>query len=229
MHPSRSLHSTSERSADVDDLLVRIVRETSFSNYYIVATWAWLVYDHLLTLSQEARYMWCKPLSSVSLLFYINRYGALALRALVVAQGMLDLGSEQSSLITGDKMYVHRGYSLTIPLRHALRRHSCGGLLRAIEALSLLLEVNLIVILAFRIYAIWASRKVMAYLVLLMGLAQAGLVVFADIHTVSYAWKYPATGCAAYNGLGRTQTGTYVFIHMSYVADFDEGTDSAME
>lgn len=61
---------------------------------------AWLVYDHFLTLPLEIRCMWNAPFRGTSLLFYINRYGALALRLLVVAQGTADispLSSEEAA------------------------------------------------------------------------------------------------------------------------------------
>lgn len=52
----------------------------------------WLVYDYLLTLRQEVDFIWRKPFSGLSLMFYVNRYGALALRVLVVAQVTPDTG-----------------------------------------------------------------------------------------------------------------------------------------
>ncbi|GJE85061.1 hypothetical protein PsYK624_011380 [Phanerochaete sordida] len=81
-------------------LLALRSQQTRLSNYYAVATCAWLVYDHLLTLPLEIRCMWHAPFRGTSLLFYINRYGALALRLLVVAQGTADispLSSEEAA------------------------------------------------------------------------------------------------------------------------------------
>ena len=35
-----------------------------------------LYYDHLITLDDEVKYMWSKPLSKPSLFFFVNRYFA---------------------------------------------------------------------------------------------------------------------------------------------------------
>ncbi|GJE85066.1 hypothetical protein PsYK624_011430 [Phanerochaete sordida] len=73
-------------------LLAERLQQTSVENYYIVATCVWLVYDYFLTLRQEVDFIWREPFSGLSLLFYINRYGALALRVFVVAYVTPDTG-----------------------------------------------------------------------------------------------------------------------------------------
>ncbi|KAG9038065.1 hypothetical protein FRB95_002993 [Tulasnella sp. JGI-2019a] len=46
------------------------------SRYLSVAGFAILIHDHLITLSAEVELIWRNPLSTVSVLFLINRYAA---------------------------------------------------------------------------------------------------------------------------------------------------------
>ncbi|GJE85063.1 hypothetical protein PsYK624_011400 [Phanerochaete sordida] len=70
-----------------DYYLALLLERLRINHYYTVATCVWLIYDYFLTLPQEVDCIWRKPFGGLSLLFYVNRYGALALRVLAVIQG----------------------------------------------------------------------------------------------------------------------------------------------
>lgn len=53
---------------------------------------ALLLYDYLLTLSTEVRCVWRKRFNGASLFFYVNQYGVIALRAVLLAQGTINFG-----------------------------------------------------------------------------------------------------------------------------------------
>ncbi|KAJ3561483.1 hypothetical protein NP233_g10166 [Leucocoprinus birnbaumii] len=59
--------------------------------YFQLAAFAMLVYDHILTFSQEVDRIWLHRISAATVLFLVNRYGTL-IQFIIVVTGLLAVG-----------------------------------------------------------------------------------------------------------------------------------------
>ncbi|GJE85051.1 hypothetical protein PsYK624_011280 [Phanerochaete sordida] len=111
------------------------LKELRLANCCATAACCLLLYDYLLTLSTEVRCVWRKRLNGASLLFYVNRYGAISLRVVLLAQGTIDFGPLSDA-------FSDRALSVVIQLDiaaiTALRIYAIWSPHRAIAALSIL-------------------------------------------------------------------------------------------
>ncbi|CAA7269572.1 unnamed protein product [Cyclocybe aegerita] len=71
------------------DALARAALHLFAGKYFQIASFAMLVYDHMITFSDEVERIWKQPFTGASLLFYLNRYGNL-LEFIVILNAFFD-------------------------------------------------------------------------------------------------------------------------------------------
>ncbi|KLO15293.1 hypothetical protein SCHPADRAFT_275542 [Schizopora paradoxa] len=143
-------------SALPGNFLEQDARFLQIFHYTLVASVALLVYDYLLTLREEVRFMWMRRMTFGKMLFFLNRY-------LPFATGFFSIYSYTLTL--------HTGFT------------ACRNYHIAASALAYFSFVVSLAVLFTRTYAVWGASKVInnsliAIFVCFVGTTSYGLSVY---------------------------------------------------
>ncbi|KAG9011168.1 hypothetical protein FRB94_009094 [Tulasnella sp. JGI-2019a] len=111
-----------------------VVWNMTFSRYLITTGFCILIYDHLITFSDEVRFIWKRPKNLVSWIFLVNRYFTPAML-------VLDL-------------YDKLGFATHLTLSRILSSWVIGDV--SLHALS---QAAIHVLVAIRVNALWGNRR----------------------------------------------------------------------
>ncbi|KAI0646125.1 hypothetical protein C8Q79DRAFT_648169 [Trametes meyenii] len=136
-------------------------------NYISVAARALFLWDYLITLDCEIRYVWGKRLSAASFLFIVNRYANLLISILELI--------EQAPFQT---------------------KYSCPPVVRSLQSLLIFGMFIFALFATLRVYAIWSRDWRPALPVLLLALVAPVGNMYVDIVGTPVPAPRPSFGCA---------------------------------
>jgi len=115
--------------------LISLVADARLTNYFAVASFVWVLYDHLITLEEEVELIWKGERSFPNLLYLANRYYTLITFSIIIGF----MFSESNSNTT------------------------CRVFLQFERVLATILVVNVDLILAFRVWVLYERRRRLLY------------------------------------------------------------------
>lgn len=132
-----------------------------FHLHFVLVANGILIYDHMLTLPEEIRFIWCRPKIRSSIFFLVNRYFAL----------------------------VSNIFGLCIDFLPAVPDESCSTYMLVRELLLFLQQIAVCFTLTLRIHALYGRNRRFLSCMILFGLALgAGVAAscFGDNNTTTY-------------------------------------------
>jgi len=136
------------------------------TEYCTVAARVVFLWDYLVTFPQELNHIWGRPCSGATLLFFLNRYGSLAITILELF--------EQASFQTSQ---------------------SCVVTVRCLQSLLILQLFVIAVFSALRVYATWGRDWRPAIFVLPTALIACAGNLYIDIKSIPIVAELPSVGC----------------------------------
>ncbi|KAK7685438.1 hypothetical protein QCA50_011301 [Cerrena zonata] len=177
-------------------LVAEKVYEMRLANGFAVAATTLLVYDYILTLPAEISCIWKRKLSAGTLIYFINRYGSLLYRTLMVVQMV---SFENATEAEADLV--------------------CNGILRFSEGLVFVLQATVALFMALRLYAIWNSDRRIFAIVFGLGIVTPALNIYYYTTLKIIALPSPLVGCGESVNLD-TSSAKFVFNRV-YAIAFD--------
>ncbi|KAG1811819.1 uncharacterized protein BJ212DRAFT_1589264 [Suillus subaureus] len=117
-----------------------------FHLYTVLVANSILIYDHIVTLPEEIRFIWCRPKILSSIFFLVNRYFAL----------------------------VGNIFGLFIDFLPVVSNESCSRYMLVRELLLFLQQITVSFTLTLRIYALYGRSKRLLSCMIIIGLALTG-------------------------------------------------------
>ncbi|EKM58487.1 uncharacterized protein PHACADRAFT_140452 [Phanerochaete carnosa HHB-10118-sp] len=162
--------------------------DAAVQNYVCAAMMTLILWDHVITLSGEIRFIWRRKLSLVTALFIINRYGVLVYGALAIATEFVDGQAVRPLAINQD--FLHTAHVIY---------HSCTYLTRVTETMVLLLMLLFGICSALRTYALWNKNLQLFLVVLTLNLIPFGANLYLYISVTPITTRVTTTvSCLSY-------------------------------
>ncbi|CAL1698806.1 unnamed protein product [Somion occarium] len=163
-------------------LVAEKVFEMRIANTFAVAATTLLIFDYLLTLSEEIKCIWKRKFTGVTILFFINRYVTLMYRILMIVQMVSFDNQTESTANAGWYQYL-------------IFICSCASVLRFCEGLVIILEVTAAAFMAIRMYAIWNGDRRVFAVVFILGLVTPAINIYYYTTLSVIALPQPLVGC----------------------------------
>ncbi|OCH91388.1 hypothetical protein OBBRIDRAFT_834254 [Obba rivulosa] len=153
--------------APATTFVLEFLESDALGEYCILAVVCLIFYDYALTFTSEVELIWGRRLTSVTLLFHLNRWITFAWTA--------------CGLLTLDPAGPTHAFSFF------MRLPACIGLNILAGSVSLILKSVWAVFSAVRIYAISGGSWRLSYVVYLLGMVPVGTGVYGSFIATSYS------------------------------------------
>ncbi|GJE96192.1 hypothetical protein PsYK624_123850 [Phanerochaete sordida] len=189
-----------------------LASKAAVENYICTSMMALILWEHAITFRSEFFLMWRRNFSVITVLFVVNRYGAISYGIIGIAaayakdEAVRQLFLLYLSLLTRNFSSEVCHAKTPRPCCCALTVYfSCAFVTRANDVVTSLLELTFGVCSAVRAYAVWNKNMLPSIIILALNLGPLGSNIYLYNFTTPIATHVALPVCVSYLNLGVRQ------------------------